>query len=204
MERKEEGLEHSSCNVQKGEEAIKIILLCDLAAQSIKQRTNVLFLLQQCKAIVHLSIRRHTTWKLLNRMRYTHTQSSFLMAWRVFFPQAFCLIIKWYPCARDGFLRLPRQVCVVGSHSRTIIYSFYHSQKYTQPYSFDHTSQEHIWAKKRNYHQTVNEIQQRQAYLWECSGRAVSLLRQSPCRSSGRSLVCTGVWGAGLPYSPEE
>lgn len=121
-----------------------------------------------------------------------------------FFPQAFCLIIKWYPCARDGFLRLPRQVCVVGSHSRTIIYSFYHSQKYTQTYSFDHTSQEHIWAKKRNYHQTVNEIQQRQAYLWECSGRAVSLLRQSPCRSSGRSLVCTGVWGAGLPYSPEE
>lgn len=73
VERKEGGLEHSSCNVQKGEEAIKIILLCDLAAQSIKQRTNVLFLLQQCKAIVHLSIRRHTTWKLLNRMRYTHS-----------------------------------------------------------------------------------------------------------------------------------
>lgn len=61
-----------------------------------------------------------------------------------------------------------------------------------------------IWAEKRKYHQSINGIQQRQTYLWECSDRAADLLRQSPCRSSGRSLVCMGVWEAGLPCSPEE
>lgn len=62
------------------------------------------------------------------------------------------------------------------------------------------------WAKlaKKWTHHSINEIQWRETYLWECSDHAVGLWRQSLCRSSGRSLVCMGVWGAGLPYSPEE
>lgn len=98
----------------------------------------------------------------------THTPSSFLMAWRVSPPpQAFCLIIKWYPCARDGFLRLPRQVCAVGSHSRTIIYSFYHSQKYTQTYSFDHTSQEQKLSSDGKWDPAAAGLPLRM--LWPCS-----------------------------------